>query len=134
MCVARWRTVARVFGARIRGLSPSKPSSTWMFANSGMMLSWGQSILQTIDPKDDREVNRSKNEEAVRRFRRSVDLDQNNAQAHLWLAEGLLRSRIEGRDVENEKLKQEACGEYRKALKLDPRLEDARKGMERVSC
>ena len=43
MCVTSWRTVARVAGARRRGSSPSKPSSTWRSANSGRYWSTGAS-------------------------------------------------------------------------------------------
>ena len=41
MCVARWRTVALLRGARRRGVAPSKPSSTLILANSGMIASTG---------------------------------------------------------------------------------------------
>ena len=41
--LASCRTVAFVFGARSRGVSPSKPSSTCSFANSGRYFSTGSS-------------------------------------------------------------------------------------------
>ena len=44
--------------------------------------------------------------------------------------EALIRSRIPGDDATNEKLRAEACAEWRKVLKLDPKNEDAKKEME----
>lgn len=104
------------------------------YENTNLVLSWGQCVLQTLDPKGDAEENRKKIEEAIRLFRRSIQLDQNNAQGHLWLAEGLIRARIPGEDEKNRVLKEEACSEYKKALRLDPKLDDAKKAMERVGC
>ncbi|MFN0159331.1 MAG: tetratricopeptide repeat protein [Bacteroidota bacterium] len=104
------------------------------YENSGMHLSWGQSILQTLDPKDPADESKRKNDDAVRHFRKSVEMDANNCQGHLWLAEGLVRSRVAGDDEANKKLKDEACSEYRKALKCDPKLDDAKKAMERIGC
>ncbi len=43
MWVTRWRTVACDAGARSFGVSPSKPSSTWISANSGRYLATGSS-------------------------------------------------------------------------------------------
>ena len=57
-----------------------------------------------------------------------------SAPSHLWLAEGLLRLRIPGEDEANKKLKDEACSEFKKALRYDPKNPDAMKGMERVGC
>lgn len=104
------------------------------YENAGMHLSWGQAILQTLDPKDPPDESKRKNDDAVRHFRRCVEMDANSCQGHLWLAEGLVRSRVAGDDEANKKLKDEACAEYRKALKCDPRLEEAKKGMERIGC
>jgi tetratricopeptide (TPR) repeat protein len=104
------------------------------YENGAMMLSWGQSLLQTISNDNPPETNQRITEEAVKKFRRCTELDPNNAQGHLWLAEGLLRSRIPGEDELNKKLKEEACLEFRKVLKLEPKNEDAKKGMERVGC
>ncbi len=105
------------------------------FENGAMHLSWGQAILQTLNPKDDTpEEAKRKNDEAVRHFRRCIELEPNNCAGHLWLAEGLVRARVAGDDATNKKLKEEACAEYRKTLKCDPKNEDAKKGLERIGC
>jgi hypothetical protein len=41
---------------------------------------------------------------------------------------------VPGDDKRNAEIKDEACGELRKALKYDPRNEDAKKSMERIGC
>ncbi len=117
-----------------RAVESFRQASAIGYENAGMMLSWGQAILQTISPNDAPDENLRKTEESVKRFRRCIELDPNNAQGHLWLAEGLIRSRIPGDDTKNKQLKEEACGEYRKVLKIEPKNEDAKKGMERVGC
>ena len=104
------------------------------YETAGMHLSWGQAILQTLDPNDPAEENRKRNEDALKHFRRCVDLDANSVQGHLWLAEGLVRSRVPGDDEANRQLKDEACSEYKKVLRLDSKNEDAKKGMERIGC
>jgi tetratricopeptide (TPR) repeat protein len=111
-----------------------KKASGVSYDNSPLHLMWGQAILQTLDPKGDPADNRKKVEESIKHFRRSIELDANNAVAHLWLGQGLVLSRVEGDDAGNAKLKEEACNEYRKVLKIDPRNEDAKKGMERIGC
>jgi tetratricopeptide (TPR) repeat protein len=102
--------------------------------DSNVHLSWGQAILQTLDPKEPAEESKKKNDDAVKHFHRCVELDAKNENGHLWLAEGLVRSRIPGEDEANRKLKEEACDEYRKALRLNPKNKDAEKGMERIGC
>jgi tetratricopeptide (TPR) repeat protein len=97
-------------------------------------LSWGQCILQTLDPNDPEEENRKKNDEALKHFTICVEKDPNNAQGHFWRGEALIRSRIPGNDAENEKLKEEACSEWKKVLKLDPKNEDAKKEMAHYGC
>ena len=97
-------------------------------------LSWGQAQLQLLDPKADPADNRKKIEEAVRHFRRAIDLEPNNAAAHLWLGQGLVLMRVEGDDAGNKRLQEEACSEYRKVLRMEPRNEDAKKSMERIGC
>ena len=97
-------------------------------------LSWGQCILQTLDPNDPEEENRKKNDEALKHFTICVEKDPNNAQGHFWRGEGLIRSRIPGNDAENDKLKDEACSEWKKVLKLDPKNEDAKKEMAHYGC
>jgi tetratricopeptide (TPR) repeat protein len=117
-----------------RGIDAYRKAVNAGFENGSMHLSWGQAILQTIDVKGDPEENRKKNEDAVKHFRRSTELDPSLSQAHLWLAEGLLRLRIPGEDEANKKIKEEACVEFKKALRFDPKNADAMKGMERVGC
>ncbi len=97
-------------------------------------LSWGQCILQTLDPKDTEEENRKKNDEALKHFTTCVEKDPNSAQGHFWRGEALIRSRIPGDDAANEKLRADACAEWKKVLKLDPRNEDAKKEMEHYGC
>lgn len=97
-------------------------------------LSWGQAILQTLDPNEGDEEGRRKTGEALKHFRSCIEKNPGNVQGHFWVGECLVRLRIPGDDKENERLKQEACAEWRKVLKLDPRNEDAKKGLERISC
>ena len=104
------------------------------YDNSGLQLSWGQAILQTLDPKDSPDEGKRKKDEAIGHFRKSVALDPNNAVAHLWLGQSLVLSRVEGDNEGNAKLKDEACGEYKKVLRLQPNNTDAKKGMERIGC
>ena len=99
-----------------------------------LRLTQGQAVMQTLDPTGDPAENDSKIQECIRLFRRTIELDASNSQAHLWLAQGLIRARKEGEDETNRKLQEEACNELRKVLKLDPRNEDAKKSMERISC
>ena len=102
--------------------------------NASLHLSWGQALLQLLDEKASAEENRKKIEESISHFRKSVQLDPNNAQAHLWLGQGLIMSRKEGDDEHNRELVTEACGEFRKVLKIEPKNQDAKKSMERVGC
>jgi tetratricopeptide (TPR) repeat protein len=104
------------------------------YNNAGMELSWGQALLLMLDPKGDPADNQAKKEEAVKHFKKSVDMEQRNPTGHVWLAQALIQSRIEGDDKRNRELTEEACGEYRKALKLDPRNEDAKKGITLYGC
>ena len=102
---------------------------------SALHLQLGQALLQMLDKKNDAAVNKRIVEESVKEIRRSVAVDPNNCQGHLWLAQGLVLSRVEGDDEANKKLVEEACGEYRKALRCDPGLKsDVMKGMERIGC
>ena len=118
----------------VRGIESFRRALAVGYETAGMHLSWGQAILQTLDPTDPPEENRKRNEDAVRHFRRCVDMDANSVQGHLWLAEGLVRSRVPGNDETNKQLKDEACSEYKKVLRLDSKNEDAKKGMERIGC
>ena len=67
-------------------------------------------------------------------IRRSIEQDQNNGPAHLWLAQCLVLSRVEGDNARNKQLQEEACGEYKKVLRLQPSNQDAKKGMDRIGC
>ncbi|MDH3253192.1 MAG: tetratricopeptide repeat protein, partial [Ignavibacteria bacterium] len=104
------------------------------YETDGLYLSYGQAQLLTLDPKGDREENRKKVEDAVKAFRKSISLNQSNAQAHLWLAQGLVQSRIEGENELNKGLTDEACAELAKTQKLDPRSEEAKKLSVRIGC
>jgi tetratricopeptide (TPR) repeat protein len=104
------------------------------YDNADSRFSWGQAVLQTLDPKGDPAENRKRITEAVTHFRRSVEMNPNNYMSHLWLAQGLVLLRVEGDDEGNRKLTGEACEEYRKVLRLNPGNADAKKGMERIGC
>jgi len=104
------------------------------YDNADSRFSWGQAVLQTLDPKGDQAENKKRIAEAVSLFRRSVEMNPNNYLSHLWLAQGLVLMRVEGDDEGNRKLTSEACEEYRKVLRLNPGNADAKKGMERISC
>lgn len=109
-------------------------ASSLGYDDSNVQLSWGQSILQTLDRTGSQEENRKKVDDAIMHFRRSIVLDQNNDQAHLWLGQALILARVEGNDAENKKLKDEACAEFQKVLRLNPGNQDAKKSMERIGC
>jgi tetratricopeptide (TPR) repeat protein len=111
-----------------------KRAYTIGYDNFSLRITWGQSLLQTLNPKGDPADNKRKVEDATRQFRRAAELDPGSAAAHLWLAQSLVLSRVEGDNEGNKVLRDEACGEYRKALRIDPRNEDAKKGMERIGC
>jgi tetratricopeptide (TPR) repeat protein len=95
---------------------------------------WGQALLLLLDPKGDNAENARKKEDAVQHLRRATVLDPGNVQAHLWLGQALIQSRVEGENELNKKLQEEACTEYAKVLRLDPRNEDAKKAKERIGC
>ena len=109
-------------------------ASSFGYDDASMRLTWGQAVLQTLDRQGDQEANDVKIQESIRHFRRVADLEPGNAQGHLWLAQGLIQSRKEGEDKKNQEIKEEACNELRKALKYEPRNEDAKKAMERIGC
>jgi tetratricopeptide (TPR) repeat protein len=117
-----------------RAVDACKRSYTIGYDNFSLRMTWGQALLQTLNPKGDQADNRRKVEDATKQFRRASEMDPNSSAAHLWLAQSLVLSRVEGDNEGNAKLKDEACSEYRKVLRIDPRNEDARKGMERIGC
>ena len=99
-------------------------------------LSWGQAILQTLDPNatlGDPE-NAKKNQDALDHFATCVKKDPGNCQGHFWLGECYARSRVPGEDVVNAELKRKACEEWRTVLRLCPKNEDAKKALERLGC
>lgn len=98
----------------------------------GLNLVIGQCLILTRG--DDPDENRKRTEEAVAKFRRCNQLEPNNAEGHYWLGLALTYLRVEGRTEENRKLVQEACTAYAKALRINPRHEEAKKAMERISC
>lgn len=102
--------------------------------DANVHLSWGQAILQTLDPKDSEEENRKKNDDALKHFKECVGKDPNNVQGLFWLGECLVRSRVPGDDKKNKELKDEACAAWKKVLKLDPKNEEAKKGLDRIGC
>jgi len=102
--------------------------------NSAIHLMWGQAMLQLLDPNAPPDENMKKKGEAVTHFRKTVALDPALAVGHFWLGTGLVLMRVEGDNEGNKKLVEEACGEFAKCLRLDPKNEDARKARERISC
>ena len=122
---------AKQYAAELEDL---KRAQSFGIENASLHLTWGQALMQLLDPKASADENRSKTTEAIKHFRRAADLEPNNAQAHLWLGTALIQSRVEGQDQENKKLSEEACGEFRKVLKIDPKNLDAKKSIERIGC
>ena len=102
--------------------------------NSGIHLMWGQGLLQTLDPKGSEDDNAKKKGDAVAQFRKTTALDPNLAAGHFWLGTSLVLSRREGDTDGNKKLVEEACAEFGKCLRLEPKNEDARKAKERIGC
>lgn len=100
--------------------------------SSGLYLAWGQGIILTRG--DNADEGRRKTEEAIIKFRRSIQMDACNAQAHFWLGNSLTYLRKEADTIGNRKLQEEACAEYAKALKCDPKLDEAKKSMARIGC
>ncbi len=101
--------------------------------NGPLHLSWGEALLQLLEKNATSEENMKKIDESIVHFRKAIQMDPENAQAHLWLGQALIMSRKEG-DPGNEAKQEEACSEFRKTLKLDPKNQDAKKSIERVGC
>jgi tetratricopeptide (TPR) repeat protein len=102
--------------------------------NSSIHLMWGQGVLQQLDPNGAPEENMKKKGDAVAHFRKTVALEPGLAVGHFWLGTGLVLMRVEGDNDGNKRLVEEACAEFGKCLRLDPKNEDARKAKERISC
>jgi tetratricopeptide (TPR) repeat protein len=102
--------------------------------NSAIHLMWGQAMLQLLDPNASQDENARKKGEAVIHFRKTTGLEPGLAVGHFWLGTSLVLMRVEGDNAGNAKLVEEACSEFTKCLRLDPRNEDARKAKERISC
>lgn len=117
-----------------RVVESMRRSSQLGYDNSGLQLTWGQALLQLLGPDKGQEENKKIVEDAIGHFRKAAAMDQSSAGAHLWLAQGLVLARVEGDNAGNAKLKEEACSEYRKVLRLDSGNADAKKGMERIGC
>lgn len=118
----------------VRAIDSYRRASALNYETAELHLSWGQAVLQTLDPKNSPEENRKTVDDGIRHFRRSLELEPSSAVTHLWLAQALVLARIPGEDEENKRLQEEACAEYRKVLRIDPNNDDAKKGMTRISC
>jgi tetratricopeptide (TPR) repeat protein len=92
----------------------------------------GQALI--LGRGDDTDANRKRILEAVDHFRKAIKLDPKSIQGHLWLAQGLLFSRLEWEPDEAKKLTEEACKEFKTVLQYDPGNPDAKKGSERIGC
>ena len=111
-----------------------RKAQTLGIENAGLHLSWGQALLQLLDKDATADENRGKIEESIMHFRKAIAMESSNSQAHLWLGQALIMSRKEGDDVRNKELVEEACNEFRKVLRIEPKNQDAKKSMERVGC
>ncbi len=117
-----------------RVIESMRRASQLGYDNAGLRLTWGQALLQLLGPEKGQEENKRLVEEAISHFRKATGMDQSSAGGHLWLAQALVLARVEGDNAGNAKLKDEACSEYRKVLRLDPGNTDAKKGIERIGC
>jgi len=133
---ANYLVGASYFGKQqfARSIESFKKASAAGYDNAAMEISWGQAVLQTLDPNDSQDINQGKKNEAARHFRKAIEFDAKSEPAHLSLAQTLVLLRVEGDDEGNRKLVQDACEEYRKVLQLNPRNEQAKKDMERIGC
>ena len=101
--------------------------------NYAMEMMWGQADLQLLDPNGNQEENDRRKADAVQHFRKGIQYDAGAAEGHFWLGTSLLLMRKEG-DPGNAKLMEEACGEFNRCLRLDPKHEGARKAKEHYGC
>lgn len=121
----------QAFGSAVESF---RRASGFGYDDASMRLTWGQAVMQTLDPSGNEQDNDAKIQECIRLFRRVTEMEGGNAQGHFWLAQGLIRSRKEGEDEKNRQILEEACNELRRVLKLEPRNEDAKKSMNLVGC
>ncbi len=121
----------QAFGSAVESF---RKASGLGYEDPNLRLTWGQAVMQTLDRTGNAADNAVKIQESIRLFRKVIELDPSNAQGHLWLAQGLIQSRVEGDDEKNRQLRDDACGELRKVLKIEPKNEDAKKAMERIGC
>jgi tetratricopeptide (TPR) repeat protein len=121
----------QAYGSTIESM---RRASSLGYDDGSLHLAWGQALLQTLDRTRPQEENAKTIDDAISHFRRGVALDPNNDATHLWLGQGLILSRVEGNDAVNRKILDEACGEFKKVLRLNPGNSDAKKSMERVGC
>jgi tetratricopeptide (TPR) repeat protein len=90
----------------------------------------GQALI--LGRGDDPDLNRKRILDAVEHFRKAIKLDPKSVQGHLWLAQGLIFSRLEWEPEAAIELTKEARQEYKKVLQLDPNNVDAKKGLEKI--
>ena len=102
--------------------------------NYAMELMWGQAQLQLLDPKGDQDENDRKKADAVLHVRKALQFDQGAADGHFWLGTALVLTRKEGDTEGNKRIVDEACAEYNKCLRYDPKNENAKKAKERIGC
>ena len=69
-----------------------------------------------------------KYEEAVKNLKKSVDFEDNDADAHLWLGEAY--QNLQNKEEQFPNAKQDAIKEYKKALKIDSKNKEAKKFLE----
>jgi tetratricopeptide (TPR) repeat protein len=121
----------QAYGSTIESM---RRASSLGYDDGSLHLTWGQALLQTLDRTRPQEENAKTIDDAISHFRRAVAVDPNNDATHLWLGQGLILSRVEGNDAVNKKILEEACGEFKKTVRLNPGNADAKKSMERVGC
>jgi len=102
--------------------------------NFPLELMWGQGQLQLLDPNASEEENDRRKQDAALHFRKAIQFDPGSADAHFWLGQSLLLLRKEGDTEGNKKLVEEACAEFSRCLRLDPKNENAKKARERIGC
>ncbi|MGQ9627058.1 MAG: tetratricopeptide repeat protein, partial [Anaerolineae bacterium] len=102
------------------------PARALEILNIGMCYTRDRKGRSTLFCAQGRALTRlGKCEEAEAAFKESLSLDERNAHTHYFYASELL-----------EKLgrREEACQHYRRALELNPKHREAKKGLKRLGC